>query len=358
MNTDKRKVLNGYHVVFLAQNLIIGTGLLSLPQKISAVGYSQWMLPIVFGIMATITLWPMIWINSKYPQENLFSINEKVLGKWMGKIVNSLFIVYFVFILASLIDNYMLLMQTTALAEHSITLPIVFFLLVLVYIVNGGIKSIARFCIMSFFLTILLLFFLRWSIEKGELSHIFPLFNFNWTELEGAMRKGFMSILGYELIMVYFPYIISQKKAFKHTVIGVWISITIYFITTLVSVMYYSEWQLKHIDYSVLNLLKAGNLSFVERIDVLGVTLWIFLVLSTTAGYLWASKKSLESLLSKSKHYHSYILVAAVFLVMMIPIEREYKEKLFENIFYVSFLMILWPLFLIVVHLIKKKQVR
>lgn len=355
---DKRKVLNGYHVVFLAQNLIVGTGLLSLPQRMSAVGYSQWVLPVLFGILATLTLWPMIWINSKYPQENLFRINEKILGKWIGKVVNSLLIVYFVIILASLIDNYMVLMQTTALAEHSITVPVIFFLLVLVYIVNGGIKSIARFCMMSFFITFFLLFFLRWSIDKGNLSHTLPLFNFNGSELLSALENGFMSILGYELIMVYFPYIINQKKAFKHTVIGIWISITIYFITTLVSVMYYSEWQLKHIDYSVLNLLKAGDLSFAERIDVFGITLWIFLVLSTTAGYLWSAKKGLESLLSKSKDYHSYILVVAVFLVMMIPIEREYKKMVFENVFYVSFLMILWPIFLSAVHLMKKKQVR
>lgn len=337
---------------------MIGTGILTLPQKLSAVGYSQTLFPLLFGVIASLTLLPMIWINSKYPNENLFRINEILLGKWLGKGVNLFIVLQFTFFTAGIISNYMHLIQSTALSEQTITAPVFFFLLLLIYIVHGGIRSIARFCIMTFFITISMFFFLRWAIEKGEISHFLPLFNFNSKDFYDAMKKGYLSILGYELIMFYFPNIIDQKKAYKHALIGIWISISLCFITTVVSVMYYSEWQLKYVEFSVLNLFKAGEFSFIERIDIIGMTLWVFLILSTVSVYLWSAKRGMDTLRSKEKKYHIYILALIIFLVVKMPFSQEFQEKLFSGSNYVGYVLIVWPLFLGIVHLLRKKQVQ
>ena len=258
MSQKNLKVLGVYHVIFLVQNTMVGTGLLSAPQKLSVLGYSQVLMPIYFGIIATLTLWPMVWICSQYKGDNLFRINEILLGKWIGKGVNVLIVLQFTLFIAAVISNYMKLIQSTALPEQTTTFTILLVLLLLTYIVNGGIKTIARFCTLTFFLAMPMVYFLRWGIEKGDFSHIFPLFNFSSKEFFEAFQQSYLTILGYELIMFYFPYIIDQKKAFKHALVGIWITISLVFITTLVSVMYYSEWQLKHVEYSVLHLFKAG----------------------------------------------------------------------------------------------------
>ncbi|TQR20333.1 GerAB/ArcD/ProY family transporter [Psychrobacillus vulpis] len=358
MSTNNRKILNGYHVIFLTQSTMIGTGILSLPQRLSSLGYSQAFVPLLFGVIASISLLPMIWISSQYKNDNLFTINEKLLGKPFGKSVNLFIVVHFTLFLAGIISNYMHLIQTTALSEQSSTIPVFFLLLLLIYIVSGGIKSIARFCTITFFLTIPMLYFLRWAIEKGELSHLLPLFNFNGSQFLDALKKGYISVLGYELIMFYFPYIINQKKALKHSLIGLWISIILCFITTLVSVIYYSEWQLKNIEYSVLHLFKAGEFTFIERIDIIGITFWIFLILSSAATYLWSAKKGIDSLRAKKKNYHTYLITLAIFLFVVIPYSREYQDKLFKLSYQISYIMLAWPLLLAVVHSLKKKQVK
>ncbi|CAM5207115.1 Spore germination protein B2 OS=Lysinibacillus sphaericus OX=1421 GN=gerBB PE=3 SV=1 [Lysinibacillus sphaericus] len=56
---SKKKLLNAYHVVFLAQSVMIGTGILSLPQQLSSLGYSQALMPLIFGVIASVTLYPM-----------------------------------------------------------------------------------------------------------------------------------------------------------------------------------------------------------------------------------------------------------------------------------------------------------
>ncbi|UZN00758.1 hypothetical protein OL548_15655 [Lysinibacillus sp. MHQ-1] len=50
-------------------------------------------------------------------------------------------------------------------------------------------------------------------MKKGEVSHLLPLFNFSGLDFFNAFKEGYLSVLGYELIMFYFPYIIDQKKS-------------------------------------------------------------------------------------------------------------------------------------------------
>ena len=358
MSGKKSPVLNRFHVIFLTQNIMFGTGILSLPQKLSSLGYSQGLFPLLFGVIACLTLWPMIWINSKYENDNLFRINEKLLGKWLGKSINLLIVAVYIIFLSSVINNYTTLIQTSALPEQSMVVPLIMLLLVLVYIVNGGITSIARFCMMTFFLIFPTIFFLRWAIEKGEVTHLFPLFNFNGKEALEAMKKGYLSMLGYELIMFYYPYIANKKKAFKYTTIGIWITVLLYFITVLVSVMYFSKWQLENVEYSVLHLLKAGELPFIERIDIFVITLWVLAILATASAYLWTAKKGLESLRNKKKSSHVYILTLVVLLFEWMPLNPGFQEKFYEINYNIYYGILGWPIVLCVVHLLKKKRVR
>ena len=334
---------------------MLGTGALSLPQRLSSMGYGQAFFPLFLGLIASISLWPMVWINSKYESKNLFEINEILLGKWLGKCINFLIVAQFTVFTSTLIIHYMDLIQSTALHEKTMTWPVILFLLLLAYIVSGDIKFIARFCVMVFFLTLPLYLLLRWGIQKGEISHVFPLFNYNWHEFFSALKKGYSSFLGYELIMIFFPYIASPKKAYKHALIGIWISVTFFFVTVLVSVMYYSEWQLKNVEYSVLHLFKAGEIAFISRIDIFGITLWVFLILSTVAGYLWSAKKGLDSVRSKHKNYHIYLLVIAIFIIIILPVSSENRERISVSVHYSAYLLVVWPMILGVLHLLRKK---
>lgn len=355
---NNSKILNRYHVIILGQNIMMGTSILTLPQKLSTMGYSQALMPLLFGIIASISLWQIIWLCSKFPNDNLFRINEVLLGKSFGKIINLFLIIQFIVFSAGIISDYMHLIQSSALQEQTITLPVICFLLILVYIVIGGIKSIARFSMFAFFSSIALFYFLHWAIEKGNVSHFFPLFNFNTKEFLTAFKEGYLSILGYELIMFYFPYIINQKKAFRDSLIGIWISIFLFFFTTAISIMYYSEWQLKNVEFSVLNLFKAGELSFVERIDIIGVTMWVFLILSTVSAYVWCAKKGLDSLLVKRSKFKLIYIAVIIFCIIKLPLSKEIQTKLIMASNYIGYIVLLWPVFLGIIYLLRRNHIK
>ena len=166
----------------------------------------------------------MIWLGLKYRDDNLFVIHEKLLGKWLGKSINTVLLFYFIIVIAAVCASYFQLIQVSALIDRPITGPLIIFLLLLIYIVSGEIKSIARFCIIAFFITIGSVYFLKWGFVAGDIRHMMPIFNFNRQEFYTATKKGLLAVGGFELISFYFPHIINQKKAFKHASLGIWIS--------------------------------------------------------------------------------------------------------------------------------------
>ena len=113
MDENKLKVLNRYHVVFLVQNVMVGTSVLSLPNRLSSMGYSQWWMPLLFGVIANIVLIPMIWLGLKYRDDNLFVIHEKLLGKWLGKSINVILLFYFIVVIAAVCASYLQLIQVS-----------------------------------------------------------------------------------------------------------------------------------------------------------------------------------------------------------------------------------------------------
>ena len=335
---------------------MIGLGLLSIPNRLSSVGYSQWWFPVLMGILATLTLIPMVRISSKYKDDSLFKIHEILLGKYLGKMINGLIVIFGVLFMAGVVERYLEIIQIVVLPHRTITAHIIIFMLISIGIAKGGIKSIARFCIMTFFITGPMIFILRWAIPESEFTHLLPLFNFNSADFLKAIKEAYMSMVGYELIMFYFPYIIHQQKVFKQATLGIWINVFFYTAVSVVSVMHFSEWQLEKLVYPVLNLFKAVELSFMERIDTIGLTLYIFLILSTVSAYLWVLKEGVESIRSKKNPVYLYVIAAIISFIVYLPLSQTVQNYLYDNIFYFSYTFILWPILLCFLELIKSRK--
>jgi hypothetical protein len=158
--------------------------------------------------------------------------------------------------------------------------------------------------------------------------------------------------------MFYFPYIRHPEKAFKHASLGIWITIFFYLAVSIVGVMYFTEWQLEHLLFPVLKLFQAVDLSFVERIDTFGITVWVFLILTTAGAYLWTAKKGIDSVRNKNSQYHIYVTAIMTFIIINLPVSQAMRKTIYENTFYVSYGLILWPILLCLVHLVRRKVKR
>lgn len=354
MDRGKITSLNPYHVIGLVVNTIIGVNLLTLAHSVSIMGYNQWWLPFVLGGIASLTIVPMIALGKRYPGDSLFTINVKLLGKFLGQCFNLVIIAYAILSVTAVNSDYVRLVQTSMINNQTITLPLLGLVLVMLYITNCGIKLIARFCILSFFFTVWMFYFLQWGFQKGGIMHIFPLFNTSFANVLEAINQAYGSMLGYELLLFYYPYIKQKDKAYQHVLIGIWICVLVYVLVLLTSVAYFSEWEIANLVYPILNLFKAVELSFLERIENLGIGLWVFLVLSTSAPYLWVARKGVEEMLGEKRLWHLIVPAAISYFFIRSWIPMSYQEFLFHNVtLWLGYGVIVWPVFLLLLHAIR-----
>lgn len=351
MDKGPLQKLNSYHVIFLIHMTMSGSYLLSLPHNLSVVGYNLWLIPILFGLLAQFTLLPMVALSERYPDLNLFEMNEELLGKWLGRLLSVIFILYGIITVSGVSETYLLITQVVTLPNRGITGILIVIFAIMVYIVLGGVKSIARFAIAGFFLTAWMLYYLQWGLSKGVFSHLSPLFDFTFSDVITATQQGFPSMLGYELLLFYFPYIIRKKKTHRDVSIGIWITVIIYVLVCVTSVVYFSPWQLENLRFPVLNLYKAVELTFIERIENLGIALWVFLILSTIAIYLWVATKGLDVIFQKSRRTHVYICAFLAFLLIALPYFNNYETEIYQRIGpVIGYCIILYPNLLLLVH--------
>lgn len=357
MDQGKIHNLNPYHVIGLILNACIGVNLLVLSHSVSKMGYNQWWLPFILGTIVSLTLVPMIALCKRYPEDSLFAMNEKLLGKWLGRAINVLVIVYAILNTTTVNSGYIRLVQTSMLSSQTVTLPLLSLSLVMLYIANGGIKLVARFCLISFFFTGWMIYYLQWGFQKGGIMHIFPLFNTSVNDILNALNQSFSSMFGYELLLFYYPYIQQKEKALRHALWGVWMVIFFYVLVLITSVAYFSEWEMEHLIYPILNLFKAVELSFMERMENVGIGVWVFLILSTSAAYLWAARKGIEEMAGRKRKWHLLLPATLSYFLIRGPIPTEYQQFLYERVtVYMGYVVILWPVFLLLVHTIRGKS--
>lgn len=357
MDRGKFQKLNPYHVIFLVQNAMISIGLLSLPHFYSPMGYDQWIMPLATTLLVQVLLCIYCWLALKHPTKNWFELNTFLLGKWIGKVINLYLVLYAILIVATITEGYMRLIQSITLPERTITVPLIFYFGVLLYLISGGIKSIARFCIISFVATAWMTYYLQWSFSKGSMGNLLPLANFMWNEFYTSFHQGFFAFLGFELILVFFPYILSQKDAWKHASYGLWITTFFYTLVCLASIAYFSEWQLARLLFPVLNLYKAVELSFIERIENLGITVWIFLILSSTAAYLWMAIKGVQQVFQTERSWTIAVCAGLAFFLCLSYLPQDFKNMLFRTVItYAGYFTLLLPLLLIPIHWLRRRR--
>lgn len=338
---------------------MIHYGLFSFPYLVRKLGNIAWLAPFVIGVAAMLLLWPMIKLCKKFPNDTLFVINVKLLTKPIGKLVNLILIIYAVLVVSNVSYEYLRLVQIVSLPESTITMTSIFFFLVLISIVYGGIKLIARFCIFSFFMTGWMACFLLWPMSKGIWIDAISNFNYGVEHWLSGIHESTPAFIGFELILFFFPYIMNQKKAYIDAITGLWMALFFFISVTLACVIYFSVWQLENTIYPVLSVYKAVELSFLDRIENFGLSLWVFLTLSTCAAYLWVAKRGLDSLISKNKNknWHLYFLAFLSLFLYLGPIPIVIQEFIFRSVMvYMAYGVFIWPFFLLIIAFVRKPR--
>jgi len=307
----------------------IGVGILGFQRVVAEkAGHDAWISVIVAGIMAHLTMWIMIKTLKRYPSADLYGIHIDVLGKWLGRLVSLLFILYCVATATIILRNYIEVIQTWMFPEISTSLFAGVFLFLALYTILGGIRVIAGYTFLTVIVVIWLLLDLYYPLQMAQWNHLQPVLEADFSKIwSGAMAMS-LTIIGFEIIYILYPYIKNKKSVGASAQIGILLTNIIYLVLMVVALVFFSEGQLAKTIWATLNLKKMVYLPFLERFEFVAISLWLFVIMPNIMLYSWAAIRGLKRNFNWSQRKFSYIVIVLIFFSSLFLITRQQIDTL------------------------------
>ncbi|MBL0385412.1 GerAB/ArcD/ProY family transporter [Tumebacillus sp. ITR2] len=292
----KLRSLGFTEIIFLVQATQVGIGLFNLPRiVVEEAGHSGWISILMTGALVQLALWFIVLLTRRFPEHDLYGILNLVYGKWIGRFLGAIFALYCVAV-ASLVGRaYIEVVQQWMFPTTSTNMFYLLLLLPCFYAATAGARILGRFGIFVFFATIWMVFLLIAPAREITVDYYFPIYDSTLWELIRASWKVSASAIGFEVLMVYHTFAKDKKTILKASSYGIWITTFIYLVVTVISIGFYSPAQIAKILSPTLQMYQIVELPMIERIEHIGISTWLFLVVNTCSTYLWAAGRYVYS---------------------------------------------------------------
>ncbi|MEH6939353.1 GerAB/ArcD/ProY family transporter [Bacillus sp. JJ664] len=325
MNSNPVDRISTYQVVMFLANFILGAGILTLPRTLTEkVGTPDaWIGIILSGLFIILIAILIVRLCKKFPNETFYQFSQKLVGKWVGIIISLIIIIYYIclsaFEVRSMAETTMLyLLQGTP--TWAVMMP---FLWIGLYLVIGGINSIARMLEIIFPITVLcflLVIFL--GIGIFEIDNLRPVLGMGIKPVLKGLTTTSLSFAGFEIMLVIFMFMKEKKNASKAAIFGIGIPLVFYTITVISVVGSFSVSGVVSQTWPVLTFVRSYEITglFFERFDSILLVIWIMQIFATFIVSFFAAAIGMAQIFNKkSFHPFLFIIIPFIYLIAMIP---------------------------------------
>ncbi|QNK89129.1 endospore germination permease [Sporosarcina sp. resist] len=259
-------------------------------------------------------------VGSIEPSMTLVGMNEKVFGKWVGKIVTTVFLFFTLVVSSELLYFMGSFMKIQIMPETPLIAFHLLFFSVVIIGVRYGLETIARFAeiIFPFFILLFILTVLLLS-PNIEIQNVQPI-------LETKPKPMIYSILLFVsffsfspiVLLMIFPntvnnLLLAKKAFFKGTLIA-GIIIIIFTLLTILVLGEKDTSQLMHPTFTLAKRIEIGN--FIQRLEMIVAFIWIVTLFFKLILYFYATVVGFAQLVS-IKDYRPLTLPLGLIVVAL-----------------------------------------
>ncbi|WP_223700543.1 GerAB/ArcD/ProY family transporter [Sutcliffiella deserti] len=355
----KQFQVSPFLVFFLIHSTQFGVGALGYQRIIAmTAGYDAWMGIIIVGIVTHLMIYFIYKICEK-SEGDLASAHRLAFGKWIGNFFNLIFVLYFILTTVTVLRTYIEVVQVWLFPEFKTWLFSLFFLLLVFYIITGGFRIVTGIAFLGVVLPSYLALTLIIPLEYANFRNLLPIFDHPIKDILLSGKDMTLSMLGFETLLVFYPFISKPNKSKKWAHLGVFTTTFIYLAVAIITFSYFSEGKLEKNIWATLSIWKKIELPFVARVEYIGISNWCLIILPNVCMFLWCASRMTKRVIP-IKHKTALIyLTIFIFMITQMFEDRKLINELNNYIgqvgFYIAYVYI--PiLFLIVVFASWRKE--
>jgi spore germination protein (amino acid permease) len=292
----------------------VGVGILGFQRVVAkSSGNDAWIAILIGGMGVHVLIWMIYKILDKQ-EGDITDVHRTIFGKWLGGAMSLILILYFILLAITVLRTYIEIIQVWVFPEFKTWVFTLFFLFLVFYIINGGFRAVAGIAFLGVVIPSYLVLGFVFPFEYSFFQNLLPIWNHSVTEILVSSKDLTLSILGFELLLIYYPYIKNPKKSQKWAHLGNSMTIVLYLLAMVVSLTYFSQEQLERHIWSTLTMLKIVELPFVERVEYISISSWILIILPNVCITVWAASRVAKRVFNKRQR--SLLLFILLFMLV------------------------------------------
>ncbi|MCC3355810.1 GerAB/ArcD/ProY family transporter [Bacillus sp. REN16] len=354
-------LVSPYLVFFLIHSMQVGVGILGFQRIIAkSAGYDSWISVILAGVAVHIVVWMMYKILN-HSKGDIVDVHKEIFGKWIGGFLSLVFIVYLTTLAVTVLRTYIEVIQVWMFPEFNSWVFGFFTIALIYYIILGGFRTVAGISFFSIVLPVYILLLVFFPLEYAHVRNLVPILNHSLLEIGKSAKDMTLSILGFETLLIFYPFIKHPERSQKWAHLGILATTILYLIAALTAIMYFSADQIDRMIWATLSMFKSIIMPFVERFEYVGIASWFLVILPNMCIAVWGASRGVKKLFSIQQRKAVLLILPFVLIASSLFSTRHQIDLLsnylanFGFYFVFAYIPILFVITLVIRKLREKK---
>ncbi|SFJ70919.1 GerAB/ArcD/ProY family transporter [Thermoflavimicrobium dichotomicum] len=356
--------ISPFQVAVLMYPTIVVTALLIVPSMTAKhAERDMWISPIWASSIGFLTVYVAYQLHKLYPKQTVIEYSEKILGRFLGKMVGAIFLFHYLHTIGIVFREYAEFVKENFLFKTPLLVMILGMIFVCTYAVTGGAEVLGRcgevFVPIGLFLLVSIILLL---IPDMKFEYMFPIMEEGITPsiIGSFVPQGWFG--EFFLISFLLPAMKGQENRMKWGMISVFAVMLTMILFNFVSLFLFGDIT-KHITYPVIKAVRYISIAdFFEHVEALVMAIWVLGAFLKICVFSYAIVIGMAQWLNLS-HYHPIVWpIHFLYLPLSLWIARNYQEvahfKGTVFYFYSMTVQVLIPILLLCIAWLRQRRNR
>lgn len=260
-----------------------------------------WICIFLGSIYPIIIVLLVIYLSSRYPNDNILSLSTRFLGNILGTAFNFFYLFGILFYISAGVSSLSNILRLYV-SQFLIPIKIVIFeLLSAAFISSKNIKAISRVNTIIILTMIVSSITLLSGFNEGTILNIMPILDSSFKNIFWGSIKAATNYRGIELLLIFYPYINNKKKLVSSSFLSVLITVTFFTWNSFMTFYFLGTDLIPKNLYPFLFVTDNLTIPIINNFRYIFIFLWSLVGFNFISIFLFASTKVSTTLFPKVK---------------------------------------------------------
>jgi spore germination protein AB len=278
-----------------------------------------WITIIVAGFFLYLTMRPINKIMTKYKEDTIISISNRIFPKFVSKIVGIYYILMFLTANSILMKDFAEQIKLMMLFNTPISAIIIVILLVASYATKKGIQAIANVASMAVLIALIpYLLIIIFSTYYADYSNVFPIFPADMQGIVKSVPGAMLGFFGFSILLFSNSRVSIKEKNLLVNKRFIIISTILYIACYLLIVVKFGMKEAVNLVWPFISVMKFVNIPgfFFESTEIVGLCFQIIVTFTCICIIAYFTNLAMqETFKTRENGYFVYIQIPILYIM-------------------------------------------